>query len=797
MRVSLTWIRRLLGVDSLPVSPEALQELLTLRTAEVESDLHRTGPGLDGVVVGKVLTCAQHPNADRLRCTTVDVGAGDPLPIVCGAPNVAAGQTVAVATVGTRLSLREADGSTKDLTIKAGKLRGEPSHGMICAEDELGLGDSHEGILVLDDGLKAGTPLAEALGLGDVVMEIDNHGITHRPDLWGHWGWAREVALICDLPNPADPDLAFTDDAGSWSARIDDAEGCPLYCGAVVEGVANRPSPEWMRAALDAAGVRPLGLLVDVTNYVMLEYGEPMHAFDRRSLKGTAIAVRSAHDGEIFAALDGKAHQLKTGDLVIDDGGTPVALAGIMGGEGSMVRDDTTAIVLEAAIFRPDRIRRTRIRLGMSTDSSSRFEKGLPNEVAVAAITRAIALLRAECPDLKVVQRFHAGALQGETRIVAYEPALYRRYFGVDLDAGEQARRLLALGFQAAPGGWQAPWWRRKDIHQAVDLVEEIARVTGFDHIVGEVPRLPAQATPYGAQRQAEHDLRRALSAIGWDEVATYPFASDAWAQHLGWEAIRLANPLSAEWTVLRRNPLPGLLEAVARNRKHLDAIRCYEIGKAYGVGIGHGDTPDERILVTGCALSAGDQTPVYAARDAALAALHGLGRSAEAVPATTVPAGWQGGRTLELRVGKTVVGHAGELHAATRAKADLGDDRVGIFQLDLEVLATGLGPAQPVRFVPPSRFQAVSREFTWICPEPLPFADLAKATRSGAKGLCKDVSLITIYRGAPYAEGEKAVSLRVVLQSDERTLEEKDLAKVQEGIARAVTHATAARQRT
>ncbi|MBN8526364.1 MAG: phenylalanine--tRNA ligase subunit beta, partial [Planctomycetes bacterium] len=370
MRVSLTWIRRLLATD-LPVSDQELSDRLSVHTCEIEA-LHRTGPNLDKVVVGKVLTCDKHPGADRLRCTTVDAGGPQPLKIVCGAPNVAAGQTVAVATIGCSLTMPGKDGKPVSITIKEAKLRGELSQGMICAEDELGLGASHDGIMVLSDALKPGTPLATALGLGDAVLEVSNTAITHRADLWGQLGWARETAAILGLPAPAAPATAWSDDAQGFSARIADP-GCWSYCGAVVEGVANAESPKWMRDLLEAAGCRPLGLLVDVTNFVMLELGEPMHAFDRRAFSGREVTARAARAGEKLATLDGRTHELVADDIVIADGERALALAGVIGGQASAVAADTTAIVLEAASFAPERVRRTRIRHGIATDSAARF----------------------------------------------------------------------------------------------------------------------------------------------------------------------------------------------------------------------------------------------------------------------------------------------------------------------------------------------------------------------------------------------------------------------------------------
>ncbi len=803
MRVSLSWITRLLDRPNLGISPADLQARLSTKVAEIESELETSGPALTGVVVGKVLTCAQHPNADKLRCTTVDIGDGKIVPIVCGAANVAAGQNVAVATIGTKLTMPghvAADGSVGQpvsITIKASKLRGEPSEGMICAEDELGLGTSHEGIMVLDPALAAGTPLQQALGVGDTVMVIENHALTNRPDLWGQLGWAREIAATLDLPTPRTPSTTWEPVGSGWSATIAD-DGCPTYCGAVVTGVANGPSPEWLRTSLEACGIRPLGLLVDLTNYVMLELGEPLHAFDRRSLAGSAITVRAAQAGETFTTLDGKAHTLAAGDLLICDAEKPVALAGIMGGVNSLVRADTSEIVLEAAIFRPERIRRTRIRTGISTDSATRFEKNQPLENAAAALNRAIELLTQLCPGCQVTHRFSAGALAAEPRRIPLDPTRVKRLTGLDVPEARQRQLLAGLGFTLEAEAVIAPWWRAKDVHGAADLVEEIARHHGYQHLVPEVPRLPAATPVVNFLRQAEYRSRDLLSAQGWDEVAGYAFTSDAWIAALSAESglIRLANPLSSEQTVLRPSLLPALAEAVARNRKHAPTVAIYEVGKRYGIGVGAGSTPDETVVVAGAYAANGDETPFYQARDAALALLRGLGHGATYAVRSEQHAELQSGRAVDLLVGKRRVGVAGEIAKPLRQLAG-APERIGFFAIELEPLVAAVGEVKPVIHRAPSRFQAVDREFTWICPEALPYGDLAAASRQAAGGICHGVELITIYRGKPYAAGEKAVSLRVILQADDKTLEDKDLIAVSGRIATAVEKRTGARLRS
>ena len=802
MRVSLSWITRLLDRPDLGITPPELQARLSTRVAEIESELEISGPALSGVVVGKVLTCVQHPNADKLRCTTVELGrlpdgTSRVIPVVCGAPNVAIGQTVAVATIGAKLTMTDKDGKEAVITIKASKLRGEPSEGMICAADELGLGTDHDGIMVLDPALVAGTPLKQALQLGDTVMVIENHALTNRPDLWGQLGWAREIAAALDLPTPRTPSTGWPSLGSGWTATLAD-DGCSTYCGAVVDGVSNGDSPQWLRDSLSACGVRPLGLLIDITNFVMLELGQPLHAFDRRDVQGTAITVRSAAAGEAFTTLDGKTHQLAVGDLLICDAQRPVALAGIMGGMNSLVKADTTTVVLEGAIFRPERIRRTRIRSGVGSDSATRFEKGLPVENAPAALNRAIELLSQLCPGCRVTQRFSSGRLAAEPRLITLDPQRVTRMTGLVVPLDRQRQLLAGLGFTLRDDAVLAPWWRAKDIHGPADLVEEVARHHGYQHLVPEVPRLPAAAPLVNVLRQAEHRSRDVLSAHGWDEIAGYAFSSEAWVTALGWNGlIRLANPLSNEQTVLRGSLLPALLEAVARNRKHLATVALYEVGKRYGSGVGVGVTPDETVVVAGACAAVGDEAPFYAARDAALALLRGLGHAPTFAVRQQPHSELQTDRAGDVLVGKRVVGVCGEVPRTLRMQASLEQDRCGYFAIELEQLVTATGSLKPVLHVPPSRYQLVEREFTWICPEALPFGDLAAATRQAAGDLCHAVTLITIYRGKPYAAGEKAVSLRVALQSAERTLDEQDLVNVCKRITTAVEKRTSATLRT
>jgi phenylalanyl-tRNA synthetase beta chain len=809
MRISINWIKRLLGVADLGLSASELQARLSARVAEIESGLETTGAALDGVVAGRILTCQPHPAADKLRITTVDIGEAVPLRIVCGAPNAAAGQMVAVATVGATVHVTGRDGTRGPLVIKPVTLRGEASEGMICAEDELDLGPSHDGIMVLDGNVRPGLPVREALGVGDTVLVIENHAITHRPDLWGQLGWAREVAAILQLPPPAEPDIRLHPLGSAWSAELAD-EGCSAYVGARIEGVRDGSSPTWMQALLTSAGVRPLGLLVDVTNLVMLELGEPMHAFDAIAIAGESLIVRRARDKEVLTSLDGRELVLAEGDLVIADRNRALALAGIMGGIGSMVQPQTTTVLLEAAIFRPERIRRTRKRLGIATDSSARFEKGLYPELAPAAINRAIALITELCPGSRVTACFAAGATAGQERRIAFAQDQVGRTTGLEIPWPRQVALLGQLGFTLSGGAVRVPWWRAKDVVVPADLVEEVARSHGYEHIVPETPRLPAAAPASNPLRAAEHRCRRLMSGLGWDEVATYAFTSQAWVDLLALETIpiHLAHALSSEQNVMRPSLVPNLLQAVSANLKHQRQVALYEIGKRYGRGIGRASTQGdehEEVVICGAVAGSADAAPFYAARDAALALLEGLGYPASAQPPPIrEPSGtsWQTPtRTVRLVPGGlgrkqpagAALGWCTELPKALRDHAGC-TARVGYFEIALEqLLATS---PQPLPYRAPSRFPVVERQFTWDCPDELPFAELETPMRQAAGELYAGLALDSIYRGEQLSAGRKAVSLRIFLQAYDRTLDDKDLNHVQSRIIASIEKRTPARLR-
>ncbi|HEX8298528.1 MAG TPA: phenylalanine--tRNA ligase subunit beta, partial [Rubricoccaceae bacterium] len=496
MLLSFDWISDY--VDHSRTADE-IAHLLTMSGLEVEN-VERTGPTFEGVVVGRVLDAQPHPGADRLRVCLIDLGAGDPVQIVCGAPNVATGQTVPVATVGTALTLpsRETPGETVEITIKKSKIRGETSEGMICAEDELGIGASHDGILVLyADGPTSapGTPFADYLDArgqrgGDAVLDVN---VTpNRPDATSHIGVARDVAALTGRPLRL-PDVEMPDASVPLGVRVtvEDAEGCPRYAALVVEGLTVGPSPAWLVARLAAVGVRSVSNVVDVTNYVLHETGQPLHAFDLDRLAGPEIVVRRSGAGETLETLDGARRDLPEGTLLICDASGPVAVAGVMGGASTEVTASTTRVLIESAVFDAPSVRRASKRLGLSTDASYRFERGVDETAQLRAAARAAALLAEVAGGTLAPGVADVVSRPATPRTTTLRLSRVERLLGVAVAEDEARRLLAAIGFETAGNGDSLtvsipPW--RPDVAREVDVVEEVARLVGLD-------RLPAVAS--------------------------------------------------------------------------------------------------------------------------------------------------------------------------------------------------------------------------------------------------------------------------------------------------------------
>ncbi len=770
MKASYRWIRAL--VPGLDASPHDLAERFTRAGLEVEA-VHPFGQGLEPIVVAAVRHVEPHPTRAALRLVTVDCGGGREMRVVCGAPNVPPpGGLVALAPLGTHLP-------AKGLTLTARDIGGIVSEGMLCSESEMGLGDDHDGILVLPAGTATpGTPLVTAVpAVQDSIFEI---GVTpNRPDALGHIGLAREAAALYGLPwaapSPEAPGRVAQGTIGDLArVVVDDFERCPHYGAAAVVDVTIAKSPAWLRYRLTSLGVRPISNVVDVTNLVLLEFGHPMHAFDLDKVRGGRIEVRRARAGERLLTLDGVDRALDADDLVICDGEGPVALAGVMGGGTSEIGEGTRRVLLECAYFAPRGVRRSARRHGLHTESSHRFERGVDRGDAPDVLAHAAALVTGLAGGSAVPGTLHvfdAAPVEATTRL---RGARLDALLGVHVDFDEALALLGRLGFRArvtAPGEAEVSIpLHRPDCAREVDLIEEVARVRGLDAIPTVLPAIaPQPPRPTGV---TERRVREAAVALGLSEALLYGFVSprDLAAVFAPPPAVRVLNPLTEERSVMRTSLLPGLLEALVRAvRRGEPGARLFATGARFLAS--GGELPDERPSFA--AVLAGPragwlQKPadvdVWDAKAVALEVVERVtGRKA------TVAAQAPDARSAhlhprgagEITVGGMAVGTFGLLHPDVLEAWDLGGRPVVVVELDLGAL-DALGRATP-RFAPIPRLPAVTRDIALVLPDEISAGDVARAIAEAAGDLCESVELFDLFRGSALPAGHRSLAYHVV----------------------------------
>jgi phenylalanyl-tRNA synthetase beta chain len=735
MKLPLSWLREYTDVDA---SAEQIADALSIVAAEVNT-IERRGPAdTSGFVVGRVLTADKHPNADRLQLCTVDVGEGEPAQIVCGAWNFGAGATVAVARPGATLP--------NGLTLERRELRGQMSEGMILAEDEVELGTDHNGIMLLPDTLEPGSPLAAALPLTEEILDIEATG--NRVDLLSVYGMAREVAAIFGgelRPLPGVEPARQGDEA--VDIEIDDVTGCVRYVGRLFRDVTIAESPMWLKARLRDAGVRSISNVVDVTNYVMLALGNPLHAFDYDTLAG-GVVVRRANEGEELKTLDGNDRKLTAGDLVIADAKRAIALAGIMGGEETEVSERTTSVLLEAANFEPIGILRSSERLSLRTEGSNRWEKGVDPHLAGPAAVLATELL----VELADARWTGAADVQGELPKPAVVPLRSSRtaeVLGLDVTPARQDEILERIGFEREGDGFRVPTWRARDVTREIDLVEEVARFE-LPNIPFTLPRREAmfgRLTPWQKTRRAVEDV---LVGCGWSEAYTPSLVPAG--------PIVLPEPISAELGALRDSLMPSLIEAARTNRAvDVESVALFEIAHVYPEP-GREPRHVAGVVDGGFAEAKWAVEQVYAA----------LG--CEPVFERTTEAFLHPGKAA-----RTAEGWVGELHPAEL------DGEWGAFELDLDRLADATGST---RFSEVSEYPELRQDLAFVVGDDVPAAELLTAIRAAGDELLRDVSVFDEYRGPQIGEGKRSLAFRLAFGSAERTLTDEDVAPVRAAIA-------------
>jgi phenylalanyl-tRNA synthetase beta chain len=768
MKVLLSWLN-----DYAPFGDDvdALEVAFNRIGLAVDEVIH-AGASVPGVITARVVRTERHPDAAKVHRVYVDSGDGVERHVWCGAFNMVAGDIVPLATPGTTMP----DGRT----IEPRPILGIQSDGMLCSARELGLGDDHSGIVVLPAGTALGLPYGEALGLAqDVVFDLD---VTrNRPDCWGHIGVARDLAAHLGLPfSPPSPKLDASGAERHTPVAIVDGDRCGRFTSTVMSGVRVGPSARWMAERLTNAGMRPINNVVDVSNYVMLEMNQPTHAYDLATLGGGGFRIRRAQDGETIVTLDGATRAVRADDLLICDANdVPIGIGGIMGGLDSEISDATTDVALEIAWFEPSAIGQSAAHLAVRSEASARFERGVDPYGIDVSIARFAELLRETCPDLVVhpgLADARGSSLPPAKRSVPVRISEVNRILGTALVATDLPPLLDPIGYTVTPGPDETmltvalPSWR-PDSDAEIDVIEEVARHHGYEQIGKTVPK----STVHGrlsVRQTRRRALRDVLLGLGISEAMPNPFLApdDLTRADLSGLAIRIANPLVAEESVLRTSLRPGLLKAVAYNESHRRAgVALYEIGHVYPPGTG--PLPDEYEAL-GIVLARRD-APAAVAVWREIAAALGVGARLDQ---GTVPEGLHPGRSATLALGKVVVGAVGEVHPDV-AEAFGVAERVAVLEFDLTVLLER-EPA-PVKWKPTSRFPSSDIDLAFMVPDSVSAEKVEKAIKQGAGGLLVDLALFDVYRGQGVPDGSRSLAYRLRLQAPDRTLTDAEVAQL------------------
>lgn len=781
MLLSKKWLNQYIDVSDL--SGQTLGDLITKNGIEVESVTSRA-EGLSGIVVGRVLSCEKHPEADKLNVTKVDIGECDPVQIVCGAPNVAAGQHVIVAKVGARLP---------GLKIKKAKLRGVESQGMICSLEELGFDkkqireDEQDGIHTFREEVQVGADVLDLLDLNDEIIEL---GLTpNRSDCLSLYGIIHEVAAILERPYTLPTANVETDVTTEVTVQLE-TPNCSYYAARQIDGVTIEDSPQWLKNILIAEGVRPINNIVDVTNYVMLEIGQPLHAFDASKL-GSSISVRQAENGEEIITLDDVTRTLDSTMMVITDGKAPIAIAGVMGGESTEVDAATTSIVLESAYFDPASVRKTSRTLGLRSDSSARFEKGVDPERVMLALDRAAEMI-VELSNGTISREVVAGGKESNARMIDVSIDYINRRLGMTLERETIVHILERLGLNVEGEDTLTVHIpsRRPDLELPADITEEVARLYGYDSLPSTLPA--SQEKGYlPVMNVLRRNVRRLLQGVGLSQAITYSLTSEANASRFngnGQETVQLAMPMSEERSVLRTSLIPGLLEAARYNTARQQGnVAIYETGRVY---VEAGETlPHETERVAGVLTglwmdhrSQGTRIPVdYFVAKGVVDTLAQALRLEVAYEAATIE-DMHPGRTARVLMNGEIIGYVGQVHPTT-SKDVYGMKEVYAFELDLSVL----NQSSTLLYKDVPRYPSISRDLALVLKRDIPAGQVEATIKNAAGPLLIELSLFDVYTGDNVGENEKSIAFSLKYQDPTRTLQDEEVTASYEKIVEAV----------
>ncbi len=785
MNLPLSWLNDYMDID---VTPKEYSDTLTMTGSKVEG-FENMGEELENVVTGRVLTCEPHPDSDHLSVCTVDAGTGETLTIVCGAPNVKADITVPVALNGAKLP-----GGIK---IKKTKMRGVESNGMLCSHEELGISEDilgyepEYGILILPDDTEIGKDIRDLYGLNETVVEFEI--TSNRPDCFSIIGLARETAASFGKKFTV-PEIKFTQNdeniADTLSVEVLDKDKCKRYCARMVKNVKIAPSPAWMQQRLRACGVRPINNIVDITNYVLLEYGQPMHAFDLRDIEDNKIIVRRASDGEVIKTLDGQDRKLIADDLVIADGKRAVAVAGVMGGFNSEVKDDTTTVVFESATFDASSVRLTAQRIGLRTEASSRYEKGLDYNNTVPAVERACQLVEMLGCGENVGGMIDVMGNVKDMQPMPFRPDKINEFLGTDIPTEDMVKIFDALEIETDLYKMtvKAPSFR-PDLEGEADIAEEVARFYGYDKIPTTLLSGEATCGKKTARQQLLDSANEALTAQGMNEIYTYTFVSPSIFDKLNIppesplrNTVKITNPLGEDTSVMRTTTIASMLEILSRNYNYRNAeARLFEAGKVF-IPTEEGKLPNEPLKLTlGIYGGGADFYDIKGVCESLFARLHITGVKYAAV--TDDPT-FHPGRCAKISAGGKTLGKIGEIHPSVSARYGI-ETPVYVGELDFENMF--LNVKSDVKFKELPKFPAVTRDIAMLVDKSVPVSEIeAVIIKSSGKTL-ESVELFDVYEGEQIPEGKKSVAYSAVYRAPDRSLTGEEVQKTFDKVVRSL----------
>lgn len=795
MKLPMSWLSDYTDIEG--ISPKEYADKLTMTGSKVEG-VEYLGAELDKVVAGKVLSCEMHPDSDHLHVCMVDVGEEEPLQIVCGAPNVAEGQMVPVALNGAVLP-----GGVK---IKKGKLRGVVSNGMICSHEEMGISESllgyepEYGILVLPDDVKPGTDVKDLYGLNENVVEFEI--TSNRPDCFSIIGLARETAVSFKKSFKI-PEVTFHETldkiTDKLSIDVQDKDKCLRYTSRMIKNVKIGPSPKWMRERLEACGIRSINNMVDITNYVLLEYGQPMHAFDLRHLEGGKIIVRRANDGEIIKTLDEQDRKLTSDDLVICDAVKPVAIAGVMGGFNSEIKPDTTEVAFESATFDAASVRLTAQRVGLRTEASSRYEKGLDYNNTIPAIERACQLVE-ELGCGEVV----GGAIDVIGNVKDAQPIMFRpekinAFLGTDISTDEMVEILTSLEVKIDMENMMlTPPSFRPDLVAEADIAEEIARFHGYDIIPTTLLSGESVIGMKNKEQNVEDKINEVLTAQGMSEIYTYTFVSPSIFDKLNIPAesplrntVKITNPLGEDTSVMRTTTIASMMEVLARNYNYrTTSAKMFETAKIF-IPTEAGKLPEEPVIITlGMYGENADFFTIKGVCEVLFEQLHIDGVSYIAV--TDNPT-YHPGRCAEIKVGNKILGTIGEIHPSVSRKFGI-DTECYVGELNLENILATMNDDVKYHHLP--KYPAVTRDFSILLDKITPVAEIEAVIRKAAGKLLDKLELSDVYGGHQIPEGKKSVMYKAAFRADDRSLTGEEADNLHDKIVKKLENALGAQLR-